>query len=136
MSEELEPLLYDQIGGESGIASLVDAFYRIMSEVPEMSLIRNMHTEDLSHARLRLFSFLSGWTGGPQLYLEKFGHPKLRFKHLPFSIGKQERDLWLQCMLSAIEEVGIEEQLKYFLMDAFLKIADHMRNRPETDLNS
>ncbi len=88
-----------------------------------------MHPSDLKSSAEKLFLFLSGWSGGPQLFVEKFGHPRLRARHLPFAIGKVERDQWMMCMLLAVEDVGIVEPVKSELLGAFLNLADHMRNQ-------
>lgn len=140
---ESELTLYEQIGGEKVWRELVERFYFHMDSNPEMKQIRSMHGEDLSNARERLFAFLSGWSGGPQLFMEKYGHPRLRMRHLRFPIGKLERDQWLQCMLFALDdlemneigngEIGLSSELKFFLMDSFYKVADHMRNREEPE---
>lgn len=123
--------LYDQLGGEAGLRKLVERFYHHMETLPEAREIREMHPPDLANAHERLFCFLSGWLGGPQLFMEKFGHPRLWMRHARFPIGKQERDLWLQCMLLALDDVGIVDPLRFFVMDALLKVADHMRNKSE-----
>ena len=73
--------------------------------------------------------FLSGWTGGPQLYVEKFGHPRLRQRHLPFTIGEAERDQWMGCMMRAMDDVGVDDKLRQELTAAFWKTADFMRNK-------
>lgn len=125
--------LFDQLGGEAGIRRLVDRFYDHMDSRPEAKPIRDLHPKDLAGSREKLFLFLVGWSGGPPRYIERFGHPRLRMRHFPFPIGKLERDLWLQCMLHALEDMGIEEPMRFFLMDSFLKIADHMRNKDEKD---
>ena len=120
---------YERIGGESKIRQLVDRFYAIMDELPEAYGIRKLHAEDLSGSRQKLFEFLSGWMGGPQLYVEKHGQPFLRRRHFPFSIGDAERDQWLLCMKQALDEVVEDAPLRKELLDAFTKVADHMRNR-------
>jgi hemoglobin len=78
---------YERIGGETKVRELVQRFYLLMDELPETHGIRKMHAADLGGAENKLFMFLSGWMGGPQLFVEKFGHPRLRMRHLPFSIG-------------------------------------------------
>ena len=77
----------------------------------------------------KLFLFLCGWLGGPQYYVEKHGHPMLRARHLPFSIGLQERNQWVACMDQAMGEVGIEPQMRARLKASFMQTADWMRNR-------
>ena len=120
---------YQQLGGEVRVRELVDRFYDLMSLETEYSVIRGLHASDLTHARDKLFWFLSGWLGGPQLYVERFGHPRLRARHLPFSIGEPERDQWMACMVQAMEEIGVAEDLRRILTASFYKTADFMRNR-------
>lgn len=120
---------YERIGGEAKVRELVDRFYALMDELPEAWEIRKLHPPDLSTSRQKLFEFLSGWMGGPQLYLAKHGHPMLRRRHLPFPIGTRERDQWLQCMRQALDEVVPDDKLRNELYAAFVKVADHMRNQ-------
>lgn len=120
---------YERIGGEEGVRRLVDRFYDLMDSLPEAYGIRKLHAADLDSARGKLFMFLSGWMGGPQLFVEKFGHPRLRQRHLPFPIGEAERDQWMMCMTQAMEDVGIDEATRKELMAAFWKTADFMRNQ-------
>lgn len=120
---------YQRIGGEEKVRALVDRFYELMDTLPEAYGIRKMHTEDLKDINEKLFQFLSGWMGGPQLYVEQHGHPMLRRRHLPFPIGDTERDQWMLCMNQALEDVVEDEALRRELSDAFAKVADHMRNR-------
>ena len=120
---------YELLGGDVGVRELVARFYDLMDSDPAYAGIRKLHKPDLSQAREKLYLFLSGWLGGPQLYAERFGHPMLRARHLPFPIGAPERDLWLACMSHAMQEVGVDESLRQRLYDAFFKTADWMRNR-------
>lgn len=122
---------YALLGGDAGVRRLVDRFYDLMDEVPEYHGIRKLHPQDMSTSREKLYLFLSGWLGGPPLYVEKYGHPMLRARHLPFSIGVAERDAWLACMLQAMEDSQIEEPLRMALLKAFYGTADWMRNRPD-----
>jgi hemoglobin len=124
------------MGGETSVRRLVDRFYDLMSELPETRELLAMHPEDLGGSRDKLFWFLSGWLGGPQLFVERFGHPKLRARHLPFVIGDAARDQWMRCMSQAIDEQIEEPILRDMLRGAFQRMADHMRNahqhaRPE-----
>ncbi len=123
------PSAYELLGGEAGVRALVDHFYRIMDTTPEVAHIRRMHPDDLSGSGDKLFMFLSGWFGGPQLYAEKFGHPRLRQRHMPFAIGEAERDQWMLCMERALEAAGVASELKAKLLEAFFRTADFMRNR-------
>jgi hemoglobin len=120
---------YERIGGEAQVQTLVDRFYDLMDELPEAYGIRKLHPADLGSSRQKLFDFLCGWMGGPQLYIQKHGHPMLRRRHLPFPIGDQERDEWLTCMRLALDEVVADEKLRQELYAAFVKVADHMRNQ-------
>jgi hemoglobin len=120
---------YQRIGGAEKVRALVRRFYEIMDELPEAYGIRKLHADDLQGANDKLFKFLSGWMGGPQLFIEQYGHPMLRRRHLPFAIGNAERDQWMMCMNQALGEVVEDEALRHELSDAFAKVADHMRNR-------
>jgi len=122
---------YKLMGGEVVLRRLVECFYDLMDEDPDYFGIRKLHPQELNSSRQKLFMFLSGWTGGPSLYVEKYGEPRLRSRHLPFSIGITERDLWLSCMNSAMEKIGLEIQLRKSLALAFEQTADFMRNQPE-----
>lgn len=120
---------YQRLGGEAKVRELVEHFYQHMDELPEVWGIRKLHAEDLSGSRQKLFDFLSGWMGGPQLYKEKHGEPFLRRRHLPFPIGNDERDQWMHCMKLALEDVVEDEKLREEFHQAFAKVADHMRNQ-------
>ncbi len=122
---------YDLIGGEAKVFALVDRFYDLMDETPEYYAIRKLHPDSLDGSREKLKLYLSGWLGGPNLYIEQFGHPRLRARHLPFAIGINERDLWLACMFSAMEDIEVAEPLKTRLMESFFGTADWMRNQDE-----
>jgi hemoglobin len=119
---------YQRIGGAVKVRALVVRFYQIMDELPETYGIRKMHAPHLQSAEDKLFKFLSGWMGGPQLFVEEYGHPRLRARHLPFAIGNSERDQWLLCMNRALDEVVENVALRNELSEAFAKVADHMRN--------
>lgn len=127
------PTHYDLLGGAEGVRRLVDRFYDLMDSEPEAAVVRALHARNLKSSRDKLYMFLSGWTGGPQLYVEKFGHPRLRMRHFPFSIGARERDEWLWCMQRALEEQDISEELREDLWRRFMVLADHMRNRDESE---
>jgi hemoglobin len=122
---------YERIGGEGKVHQLVTRFYDHMDELPEAWDIRKLHGDDLSNSRQKLFDFLSGWMGGPQLYVEKHGHPMLRRRHLPFPIDSSARDQWMHCMQLALDEVVEDARLRQELYQAFLKVADHMRNQSD-----
>lgn len=121
---------YEKLGGEKGVRQLVNYFYQVMDSDAEAKTVRDMHAPNLSEAEEKLFLFLSGWLGGPSLYIEKYGHPRLRARHLPFSIGEKERDQWLYCMNKALTKMNIEQPMHDELMQAFFNTADFMRNQP------
>lgn len=122
---------YEMIGGEQVLRKLVKRFYEIMDTMPEARPIREMHPGNLQGSEDKLFMFMSGWLGGPQLFVEKHGHPRLRARHLPFTIGKSERDQWMLCMVQAFEDVQIQEPIRSELLHSLLNLADHMRNKQE-----
>jgi hemoglobin len=122
---------YERLGGADGVRRLVDRFYDIMDTVPEAATIRALHAASLKSSREKLFLYLTGWTGGPQLYVEKYGHPALRMRHLPFPIGSKERDQWLWCMEHSLDEHDMPADLRELLREKLRSLADHMRNRPD-----
>jgi hemoglobin len=122
---------YEKLGGEQGVRQLVKYFYQTMESSVDARTIRDMHAADLCEAEEKLFLFLSGWLGGPSLYIEKYGHPRLRARHLPFAIGTKERDQWLNCMDVALTKMNIEKPMHDELMQAFSNTADFMRNKTE-----
>jgi hemoglobin len=124
-----EQTTYERIGGDAGVAKLCDRFYQLMDTVPQFQSIRAMHPADLKGSRDKLYMFLSGWTGGPDLFVEKFGHPRLRGRHMPFAIGIAERDQWVACMVLAMKDVGIDAAVRAKLLENFFNTADFMRNK-------
>ena len=123
------PTPFERIGGEPGTRALVDRFYDLMDLDPAAAALRAQHPSTLDGSRDKLFWFLCGWLGGPAHYTDRFGHPMLRARHLPFAIGIKERDQWLACMQQAITELQIEPQLAQRLADSFFGTADWMRNK-------
>lgn len=123
--------LYEQLGGDAGVRKLADAFYDVMERDPRAETIRALHPKDLAHSREKFYLFLSGWLGGPPLYVEKYGHPRLRARHLPFPIGEKERDEWMLCMREAMLKVGLSPDVRTQLETAFFRTADFMRNKRE-----
>ncbi|CAM8347963.1 COG2346 Truncated hemoglobins [Candidatus Methylopumilus planktonicus] len=125
--------LYDLLGGESEatqkIREIVEAFYDVMDSDEKAKTIRQMHPEDLTSSREKLFMFLTGWTGGPQLYTDRYGHPFLRRRHLPFKIGEEERDQWIYCMTKGMLNLKMDEIKIKALLNALYPIADFMRNQ-------
>ncbi len=120
---------FDGLGGEPGVRALVQRFYDLMELDSAYTALRAVHPGPLDSARDKLFWFLCGWLGGPNHYIERFGHPRLRARHLPFSIGILERDQWLACMARAMRELQVDDALAARLQEAFFGTADFMRNR-------
>ena len=120
---------YEKIGGDAVIGKICDRFYELMDTVPQFQGIRVMHPADLSGSRDKLYMFLSGWMGGPDFFVEKFGHPRLRGRHMHFGIGTAERDQWVACMVLAMDDVGVDKELSKKLLENFFHTADFMRNK-------
>lgn len=121
---------FEWIGGETKVQALVDRFYDLMDIEPGYAELRAAHGSTLADARQKLFWFLCGWLGGPQHYQERFGHPRLKMRHMPFKIGIQERDQWVACMDQAMGETAVPADLRARLKESFMGTADWMRNTP------
>jgi hemoglobin len=120
---------FEGIGGEERVKALVERFYDLMDLEPAFARLRQVHGVSLDNSRQRTFWFLCGWLGGPQYYTEKFGHPRLRARHMHVPIGIQERDEWLACMDRAMGETGVPEDLRARLRESLFQTADWMRNQ-------
>ncbi len=131
MTENKQLTPYDHIGGEAAIRSLVERFYYFMGTLPEAAGIRAMHAADLSSAHDKLFKFLSGWLGGPDLFIQEYGHPRLRQRHFPFAIDEAARDQWMLCMNKALDEVSMVAIFRENLTQALQQLATHMINQDE-----
>jgi hemoglobin len=118
-----------RLGGDEALRALVDRFYDLMDLEPAYAGIRALHPATLDNSRDKLYWFLSGWLGGPDLYTQRMGHPRLRARHLPYQIGLAERDQWLACMTQAMRECVVDGELAERLGAAFFNTADWMRNR-------
>lgn len=125
----MQKTLFETIGGEHVVRALVDRFYDLMDAAPEAAGLRALHPADLAESRNKLFWFLVGWSGGPAMYVERFGHPRLRARHLPFPIGESERDQWLWCMQQALQETITDEGARTQFSRNFMQLADFMRNK-------
>ena len=123
------PTPYELMGGDAKVRELVERFYDLMELEPGYATLRKVHGSSLESAREKLYMFLSGWLGGPALYTDRYGHPMLRARHLPFAIGDVERDQWMACMRQAMEEIHVPQELRGPLGEAFQKTADWMRNK-------
>ena len=125
-----ETTLYEQLGGEAGIRQLVTEFYDEMERNPDAAAILPLHA-NLEDARQKLFEYFSGWLGGPPLYTSKYGHPRLRARHMHVPIGVEERDAWLICMVNALKTMNLEEPVLLALLERIVPLADHMRNQAQ-----
>ena len=122
---------FERMGGEPPVRALVDRFYDLMDLEPGYAELRALHPESTDGSRDKLFWFLCGWLGGPQHYTERFGHPMLRARHMPYTIGIKERDQWMACMTQAMTEQSVDTALSARLVESFFGTADWMRNRGE-----
>ncbi len=129
--ENTTPTVYALIGGAAPLQAVVERFYDLMELEPEFAGIRTLHPPSTDGSRDKLFCFLSGWMGGPDLYQERYGHPRLRARHLSYPIGTSERDQWLRAMAWAMQDVGVEASLQLRLMESFYQTADWMRNKAD-----
>lgn len=123
-----ELTLYERLGGAPAVRALVERFYALMDELPEAYTVRRMHPDSLAGSTDSLFMFLSGWFGGPPLYMQERGHPRLRMRHMPYQIGATERDEWMLCMRLALAEQIGAAPLREALERAFAHMADHLVN--------
>src|SRR5918912_3988160 len=117
------------MGGEEKVKALVERFYDLMDLEPRYKELRAAHGTELERARQNLFWFLCGWLGGPPHYESRFGHPRLRARHMPFAIGIAERDQWMACMKQAMHELQVDESLAERLGAAVFHTADRKRHR-------
>jgi hemoglobin len=129
IEEKSDQTLYDLLGQQQGIRQLVDRFYDLMAIDDQFANIRALHPADLTGSRDKLYWFLCGWSGGPNLYIERFGLPMLRARHLPYAIGISQRDQWLECMAQAMQDQGLPQGLFDRLLQSFAGTADWMRNQ-------
>ena len=129
--ESDQKTMYELVGGDELLRELVDRFYDLMDLEQGFAALRAMHPPSLEGSRDKLYHFLSGWTGGPDLYTPRYGNAFLRARHLPVSIGSNERDQWLTCMLMAMRDMGFSEDKQDILLNAFFRTADWMRNKAD-----
>jgi hemoglobin len=120
---------YDMLGGESGVRALANAFYDAMDKLEDARDIRAMHGADLGEIKEKLFEYLSGWLGGPPLYVKKYGGFCLTKPHAKYAIGEKERDQWLRCMDQALQDVNAPAELREAARKPFFRIADTVRNQ-------
>ncbi|MBB1269734.1 group II truncated hemoglobin [Shewanella sp. SR44-3] len=120
---------YDLIGGDKVIKAIAHEFYQQMQTRQDTQALLAIHRAPIAESEQKLYEFLSGWLGGPQLYQQKYGHPALRARHMPFAIDASMRDQWLSCMHSAIEKHIKKPEHRQAIIQAISTLADHMRNQ-------
>lgn len=128
-TSEAETSLYDRIGGEAALRRLTGRMYQLMDTLPEAAACRAIHPADLSGSEQKLFEFLSGWLGGPQLFVERHGAPMLRRRHFVAPIGAAERDGWLLCFERALDATVADAEIREALREPTRRMAFHMQNR-------
>jgi hemoglobin len=126
-----ETTAYQDIGGEAGVRALVDRFYELMDTLPEARACRAIHPPDLSSSNQRLFEYLTGWLGGPQLFVQRHGPPMLRRRHLHVPIAQAEIDGWLVCFMRAWNETVADRSLDEWILPQIDALARQMRNQAD-----
>jgi hemoglobin len=124
---------YELLGGRDAVVALAKAFYDAMEreEAELTGLHRRSDTGGIHEdVRARFTLFLIGWLGGPQDYVEQNGHPRLRMRHARVPVDERMRDAWIRSMKRALDERGVEGELRAFLERRFFEVADFMRNVP------
>lgn len=132
MMNALGPTLYDRLGGEAGVMALVQAFYDAVEREPALEPLHHLHLRGhgVAHARQEQFDFLSGFFGGPRLYVERHGHARLKEIHAHLHIDTAQRDLWLEGMRQAVAAAGLEPALAELLLHRLSLAAEMVRNQP------
>jgi hemoglobin len=121
--------LYDAIGGDATVRALVKRFYDLMDTLPEAKNCRALHPSDLTGSEAKLYDYLTGYLGGPPVYVEKHGHPRLRSRHFGAAIGPAERDEWLLCFKRAMDETIENPKLRDIIWPPVERLALHMQNK-------
>lgn len=133
-SENKETItLYEAIGADDTVRKLVRRFYELMDTLPEAKSARDIHPPSLANAEEKLYEYLTGYLGGPQLYIEKYGHPRLRARHLHAPIGTREVEEWLLCFRGALDDTVEHPKLREIIWEPIERLAYHMRNKDETN---
>lgn len=131
MAERETISLYDAVGGDPTVKALVSRFYQLMDTLPEAARCRALHPADLSGSEAKFYDYLTGWLGGPPVYVEKHGHPMLRRRHFVAPIGVAERDEWLLCFERALDDTVSNEKLRAIILEPVTRLAHHMQNRED-----
>ena len=113
-------------GGEEGVMKLVNTFYDVMDVLPEAQIIRKMHPDDLTLSRQKLAYFLSGWMGGPRLYMQHFGSINIPKVHMHLTVESEERDAWLKCMELALDQLSYPAPFKHYLLEQLFMPAERI----------
>ncbi|WP_018897200.1 group II truncated hemoglobin [Rhizobium sp. 2MFCol3.1] len=121
--------LYEAVGGDATIRALSHRFYELMDTLPEASNVRAVHPPTLEGSEAKFYEYLTGYLGGPPVYVEKYGHPRLRSRHFIAEIGPVERDEWLLCFRQALEETVPNPKLREIILPPIERLADHMQNK-------
>ncbi|MBV2130223.1 group II truncated hemoglobin [Rheinheimera sp. SM2107] len=119
---------YYLMGGEPKVRQLANRFYDIMASDPQVAELYAIHPLPLDTIRQKFFEFLSGWLGGPALFEQKYGHPRLRARHLPFQVDEKLRNQWMYCMDKALDEVVDNKLLRDGIRQSIGQLASHMIN--------
>lgn len=125
MNMNPQQTIYDNLGGAETVRRLVEAFYPKVKENP---LIGPLFPEDVSPVMEKQYMFLTQFFGGPSLFSDAFGHPMMRARHLPFPITNEKAEAWLSCMAAALDEIGVEEPLRSFVLSRLSAPAHHFVN--------
>ena len=123
--------LYEAIGGDATVRALVRRFYELMDTLPEAARCRAVHPPSLEGSEAKLYDYLTGYLGGPPVYVEKYGHPRLRSRHFGAARGPEERDEWIMCFRRAMDETIEHPQLREIIWQPIERLAFHMQNRGE-----
>ncbi|AYM63141.1 group II truncated hemoglobin [Agrobacterium fabrum] len=121
--------LYEAIGGDATVRALTRRFYELMDTLPEAARCRAIHPADLSGSEAKFYDYLTGYLGGPPVYVEKHGHPMLRRRHFVAPIGPAERDEWLLCFRRAMDETIENAKLREIIWAPVERLAFHMQNQ-------
>jgi hemoglobin len=121
--------LYEAIGGDATVRALTRRFYELMDTLPEAARCRAIHPADLSGSEAKFYDYLTGYLGGPPVYVEKHGHPMLRRRHFVAPIGPAERDEWLLCFGRAMDETIENAKLREIIWPPVERLAFHMQNQ-------
>ena len=116
------------IGGESTTRALSERFYDLMESREESADLLALHKQPMPSTRQKFFEFMSGWLGGPQLFAEKYGHPRLRARHLHVAIDDQMIEQWLHCMYQALQDTVENEEARNMIWSNLVPLARHMKN--------